>query len=66
LNPITGLVFDAEPKSMDGLNTQQKIRVLNRPHPTGYGRWVGYMREGLDETLILIDDAGKTFEIRAE
>lgn len=66
LNPITGLVFDAEPKSMDELNTQQKIRVLNRPHPTGYGRWVGYMREGLDETLILIDDAGKTFEIKAE
>lgn len=66
LNPITGLVFDAEPKSMDGLNTQQKIRVLNREHPAGYGRWVGYMREGLDETLILIDEAGKTFEVKAE
>ena len=66
LNPITGLVFDAEPKSMDGLNTQQKIRVLNRAHPAGYGRWVGYMREGLEETLILIDDTGKTFEIKAE
>lgn len=51
---------------MDGLNTQQKIRVLNRAHPVGYGRWVGYMREGLDETLILIDEVGKTFEVKAE
>jgi hypothetical protein len=42
-----------------------KIRVLNR-HPAGYGRWVGYMWEGLEETLILIDEAGKTFEIKAE
>lgn len=63
LKPITGLVFDMEPKSMDGLNTQQKIRVLDREHPAGYGPWVGYMREGLGESFLLMDATGKTFEI---
>jgi hypothetical protein len=66
LNPITGLVFDAEPHAMDGLNTQQKIRVLDREHPAGYGPWVGYMREGLDQTLILLDSTGKTYEIKPD
>lgn len=64
LKPITGLIFDMEPKAMDGLNTQQKIRVLDREHPAGYGPWVGYMREGLGESFLLMDGAGKTYEIK--
>jgi hypothetical protein len=63
LNPITGLVFDLEPQAMDGLNTRQKIRVLDREHPAGYGPWVGYMREGSGESFLLIDRTGKTYEI---
>lgn len=66
LNPITGLIFDSEPHSMDGLNTQQKIRVLDREHPAGYGPWIGYMREGLSQVLVLFDAAGKTFEIKPD
>lgn len=66
LNPITGLIFDMEPHAMDGLNTQQKIQVLDREHPDGYGPWVGYMREGLGEAFTLIDGTGKTFDIKAD
>jgi hypothetical protein len=66
LNPITGLIFDMEPHAMDGLNTSQKIRVLDREHPAGYGPWIGYMREGLGEAFTLIDGTGKTFEIKAD
>jgi len=64
LNPITGLIFGMEPHAMDGLNTRQKIRVLDREHPAGYGPWVGYMREGLGEAFLLIDGTGKTFEVK--
>jgi hypothetical protein len=66
LNPITGLIFDMEPHAMDGLNTQQKIQVLDREHPAGYGPWVGYMRERPGGVFTLIDGAGKTFEIKAD
>lgn len=66
LNPITGLIFDMEPHAMDGLNTQQKIQVLDREHPAGYGPWVGYMRERPGGAFTLIDGEGKTFEIKAE
>jgi hypothetical protein len=51
---------------MDGLNTQQKIQVLDREHPAGYGPWVGYMRERPGGAFTLIDGEGKTFEIKAE
>jgi hypothetical protein len=60
---LNSFIFNMEPKFMDGLNTRQKIRVLDREHPAGYGPWVGYMREGLDESFLLMDAAGKTYEI---
>lgn len=66
LNPITGLIFDMEPHAIDMLSTSQKIRVLDREHPDGYGPWVGYMREGLGETFTLIDGTGKTYEIKPD
>jgi hypothetical protein len=66
LNPITGFIFDMEPHAMDGLNTQQKIQVLDREHPADYGPWVGYMREGLDKTLTLIDGKGRSYSIKPE
>lgn len=66
LNPITGLIFDMEPHAISGLGISQKIQVLDREHPAGYGPWVGYMRERPGGGFALIDGVGKVFEIKAE
>lgn len=66
LEPITGFVYEMEPKALFSLNTQQMIRVLDREHPAGYGPWVGYMREGSDQRFTLIDVKGKTLEIKPD
>lgn len=64
LNPITGFVYEKEPHSFGDLNTKYLIRVLKDEHPHGYGTWIAYMKEGLDESFTLIDENGKTFEVK--
>ncbi|MCC7464787.1 MAG: hypothetical protein IT261_00875 [Saprospiraceae bacterium] len=66
LKPVTDFIFDAKINSRFQASARSITQLLNSKPPAGYGPWVGYMRRGPDKTVILIDAAGKMYEVKPD
>lgn len=64
LRPVTDFIFDAKINSRFQASSKSITQLLNLEPPAGYGLWVGYMRK--DKAVILIDAAGKRYEVEPD